>query len=245
MNNDAIDLTEAFLRKVKGMKKETNGKYPLSDTYKRSVLKDALSLLHAGQEKQSILNWIEACTGTPEERAVYNIKEYLTLKVKGFTVIQPQVSYQKTNECIVPGQFYFHPELQLTSPPMRFLFDSETMSVVETTSEPFFLEIKDSYTAEDVLDYFQKETGIELLRPQRYVKQILQMVEDHGLDLVLYLFDAGPGFCQEEGLPLPTVPVFYEEFLPRAKEMYERRTNDSKEANLDHVHRRTITPTDA
>lgn len=244
LNQQAIDLCEIFLKEVKRMKKNEQGKYPGTPSYKRTLANNALELLNAGVAFVDICQLMEEATGSEKELGCYNIAEYITMKRKDFVMPNVQLFKRSKDECVQIGKFYYHPELQTTSKPARYLYDPLTFEMSKIEPEPFFLEMRMSFTVQDTVAYFIRTTEADEIRPERFFTQTRNLIQDFGLDLTLYLIDAGVDSYFEENHRMPGSPAFLIDYLDAAKNMLGLRINTLKEAKLDHViPRRTTTTT--
>ena len=238
-NMQALALCELFFRDVKQKEKNTEGKYPGTDSYKKTVANNALKLLQAGLSFHELSALLAEATGTEEERNAYHIEEYLRLKRKDFVVPTVHLQQLPKNECIDIGEFYFHPFLQVTSKPARYLYNETTFEMTRIEPEPFFLEMKSSFTVKDAVQYFIKETEANELRPERHFTQMKKLIQDVGLDMTLYLIDAAVSNSFEENEKPPISPAFLLDHFETAEKMFALRKNTLKEAKLDHVIPRT------
>ena len=238
MQEQAFALTDAFLSHVKKMQKNEAGKYVCSASFKKAILENTFYLLNAGLDSQDLMELIISSQDTKEEMACYNLQEYLGLKRKDFVVPNIQLFSQKKNECIIIGKFYNHPHLQLTSKPVRYLYDMQTFETIKVEPEPFFLEIVPSFTIDDAVAYFIRETGASDIRPERYTTQMKRIIQDFDLDLTLYLIDAAVADASSENEPCITTPAFLVDYLDSAIQMLELRKTTLKEAGLNHVIRK-------
>ena len=177
-NMQALALCELFFRDVKQKEKNIDGKYPGTDSYKKTVANNALKLLQAGLSFHELSALLAEATGTEEERNAYHIEENLRLKRKDFVVPTVHLQQLPKNECIGIGEFYFHPFLQVTSKPARYLYNETTFEMTRIEPEPFFLEMKSSFTVEDAVQYFIKETETNELHPERHVTQMKKLIQD-------------------------------------------------------------------
>jgi hypothetical protein len=103
-----------------------------------------------------------------------------------------------------PDTFYYHNELRLTSaaPKRQIDYDSGEILVI---NEPYFLEMKASYTIEDLIQYFARQTRIKILEHemQRYVGSVKWMLKTYGLEDILFMIDATVNMSMAEDLPMP------------------------------------------
>lgn len=229
-HTQSLVLSELFFEHVKGFKKENSGKYPGTESYKMAVLLNAYACLRSGHSfsflKEALLR------AKAEDKDAYNIEDYMKQKLEDFNV-QNNISVKK-GECIQIGRFYYHPLLQETSRPPAYFLDKETMNLVKLEVEPFFLEIKESFTVEDVLEYYYSSHRKDPLPGTAALTQVYNLTQSFDLDLILYMIDASSEdmFDNKGGAK---TPAFLTEYLEQAKNMLGNRKTISKEGGLTHV----------
>lgn len=98
--------------------------------------------------------------------------------------------------------FYYHNQLRITSPPPKRYFDYNTGEIVKI-EEPYFLEMRASYTIEDLCEYYIKQMGLKDIHPQdenRFAKAFLYVLKKYDLETVLFMVDAMVNEVLSEGL---------------------------------------------
>lgn len=236
LNTESLLLSEKFFEQVKGFEKNEEGKYSATDGYKKSILDNAYQLLAAGYSYESLSAVFQQAT--KEDRQSYNINEYIKKKEPDLKPGQPVIEQQVKGNCISIGTFYYHPMLQVTSKPPAYVLDSETMNMVKEEPEEFFLEMKEVFTLDELIAYFIYKTEQETGFPERFRSQLKRLVEEYGLDLTLYLIDAGVLTCRDDERSIPKAPMFFTEFITEARNMYSIRKDIAQEGGLTHVHPR-------
>lgn len=103
------------------------------------------------------------------------------------------------NSLVIRGNFYFHKELQIKSPPPTW-----------EHSFPFYLEMKIKYTVEDVLEYFLNFAHIrtDWVNREKELGSIRFLLKDYKkfsfmepVDFLLHLID----YCVADGMELNSI----------------------------------------
>lgn len=226
-------LAEAFLSRVRRFEKDKEGRFDCPADYKARIFYEAEHLLRLGI---SATRMLDLCQEAKEaDQYVYSLIDFM--KDKGILIPSHYRYEREADECIRMGAFYFHPELQEVSQPGRTVIDWETMEMKVEPAEPFFLEIRDSFTLQDVVRYFLQATEAEdeLNTMKRLTGQFRTAVERYGLDLTLYLIDAGVSDAKDEGRRTPRTLGDLMDTIELARTMYGNRKSICWEGGLDHV----------
>lgn len=232
MSQESIRLASKFLLEVKGFKKDGRGKIETVDLYKKTTIQSFQNLLDNGNEYDNMIiminNFVKDCDKPSE---VYNMEEIF--KFYGVTPKQKR-RVQKAipqDSLLKAGRFYYHPALQEAPPPpvVEALPDGTFKSSYD--DEEFFLEIKDSFTLDDLVEYMYKRVP-QMRRTHRErekgaFKHILQYTE---LDVLLYAIDEGA--VDEQA---PRSAFDFEDYVEQAERIYEERQNTLFTEGLDHV----------
>lgn len=100
---------------------------------------------------------------------------------------------------LVRNKFYFHKELQITSPPPTW-----------DQSYPFYLEMKIKYTLDDVLNYFINSSGVrsDWVNREKELGSIRYLLKDYKkfsfmepIDFLLHLID----YCVADGMEITSI----------------------------------------
>lgn len=236
LNTQTTLLTEVFFEKVKQTKKDEFGKFPGTPSYKKTVLEDMFNCLSSSFSYEELISFMEQAT--PNDSTCYNMSEYVKKRQFSTKPVVATKQLKDPNECLQIGVFYYHPLLQLTSRPPKFQLNSKTMEFEQLPAETFYLEMKDSFTIEDLTNYYMTQTGVDDTYPPRYYTQFKKLVDIYGIDLVLYLIDASVAKAKDEQEQMPVVPSFMQSNIEEAKQMYGNRKEISREGGLTHVYPR-------
>lgn len=239
LNTQTQLLAELFLEKVKRIKKKESGRYPGSLAYKKKVLESAHICLQSNLSYDYLVSLITE--SSEEDSTCYDLVEFVHSKNPSVQINSVKEIKRNPNECMELGEFYYHPLLQFSSQPPRYELDMKTMKFKESPREPFFLEMKESFTLEDLTMYYIKEAEVDGTYPPRYYSSFKKVVDMYGIDLTLYLIDASVAKAKDNQEPAPIHPSFLLENLEEAKTMYNNRKEISAEGGLTHVYPRQQT----
>lgn len=234
LNTQAQLLTELFLTKVKRMTKDSLGKFAGTAAYKKQLMEDAYNCLSSGFSYDKLNTLMDLADA--QDALCYNLSEYIQTKNTSCEKVVVKKHIINPDNCLKIGEFYYHPSLQTTSRPPRFTMNPHTMELEKQPPEPFFLEMKDTFTVEELTQYFIQQTGTDDSYPQRHFTQFKNMVKTYGIDLVLYLIDASVAYARDEQEQMPAVPSFIQARIEDAKKMYDTRKEIAREGGLTHVY---------
>lgn len=148
----------------------------------------------------------------------------------------------KDRGLIQEGMFYFHPKLQLAPPPPLMDIDIEGRFVQVNNNEPFFLEIVESYTMKDLVDYFYNKVKIlkgNYKRDSRgfeyFFSQVIIEKPLNALDLVLFTIDGAVALAHDKDRECPRSAVELLDYANEGHAIYREKFNYSKLMGIDHV----------
>lgn len=232
--SDTIRLSIKFFEELKGFKRDSRGRIEANDAYKQAVSKSVDSILAGGtsaKELERLMDEYRTTHPTPHE--VYNVDDIL--KYMNVTAKKVEVKVDPTN-LLLRGQFYYHPQLQIAPPPpvVKLLPDGTFAASYEEDPE-FYLEIKEKYTVENLLDYFYQRTGINPKNRKRDRGSIEYLLRIADLDLILYSIDeASVMYMDTNGKP-PTNPLDIQDYFDAGEAVLEDRKNTLEMEGLNHV----------
>ncbi len=105
---------------------------------------------------------------------------------------------------IKAGVFYYHPQLRNT-PPLPRVINKED-GTEEWHIEPFYIEIKDTYSINDLHKYFTDKMNTESNNLKRDIGALKYLVDTYGLDEVLFTIEYVWDHCTCDDLRLPRQP---------------------------------------
>lgn len=154
-----------------------------------------------------------------------NIKNNKEINIS-FNGIKRSGNYIKTN------RFYYHNELKILPKIMPVFFDEETGEFIEQENIDAFLEIRASYTLENLTEYIKsKDTLAGILINKKKVDGALELlVKRHGIDLLLFMIDTLDLVLTEQGNK--SYNVFdTEKYLKESIDNYNTYIKDYLESN--------------
>lgn len=238
MNNNSLKLASKFLREVKSFPDNDTGKIDCSVQYKNEVLKDVSEILTGKSVSYVQLVGLFDKTKDLENRESFykpcDILEHYKIPFKRGTGSDPA-------NLISINRFYYHPRLQLVPPAPKLKIDDDGTITSSYDSEEFFLEMIDSFTLRDLVDYFYSKTNsfvpsVNLVRDIGAFEHLLQFWD---VDFILYLIDEAFAYSSDKGRPVPSSPLRIREYDEKALHVYESRKRISYEEGLDRVLPRT------
>jgi hypothetical protein len=140
------------------------------------------------------------------------------------------------------GKFYFHPRLQVAPKPPTIVLTEDGEFISSYDNEKFFLTMIDSFSMDDLMNYFYSKAGVVRSNYNRdakgfeyFFKQV--MIDDplNALDLVLFTIDAAVALAYDKDQPMPKVAVELVEYIDDGLALYEEKYNYCKLVGLDHV----------
>lgn len=236
--SEAIRLSIKFFEEIKGFDKDSTGKVKAPDAYKVSVMSNIEQILAGGMDARELESYMDNYKGNhPQPKEAYSMDDILSFF---------QVNAKKTvvkrdpNNLLQAGAFYYHPALQVAPPPPTLiqLDDGSFQSSYE--SEEFFLEIKESFTFEDLVAYFYRVmemdgTGFK----ERDIGAFKHILKSYDLDTILYTIDEARFLAEDLNKPRPRSPFDIRDYFNEGTEVLEGRKNTCYMEGLDRVIPRT------
>jgi hypothetical protein len=230
MNSDAIGLTVKFLSEVKGYPMNSQKKVAAPANYKKIVMESFDQLLQSGNSvslmSQMISEYIRRCETYKEAYKMEDIFHFLNINI-----IHNKLPEKNPENILEPLRFYHHPALQVAPPApiVELLPDGTFRSSYD--EEEFFLEIKESFTIDDLVDYFYRMTGNDNSRYRDRDKGAFKhMLRQTDLDALLYAIDDST-----VGDEFPRMPFDIEKYIKNAELILEERKSSLSMEGLDHV----------
>lgn len=234
MQAEAIRLSVIFFEYVKGFKKDIHGRVNAPENYKLKVMGNFKEVLAGGanaQELERMMHEYREDHDKPQE--AYNIEDILK-----YYKINPKKKVVKRdpNDIMEEGKFYYHPELQIVPPPpvIRQLDNGDFVSSYD--EEDFYLEMKDKYTLENLVDYFHKRMEIKGEGfKDRDIGAFKHILKSYDLDTVLYTIDQARFVAEDLSKPIPKTPFDIRDYFDEGTGMLEDRMNTCHMEGLNRV----------
>ncbi|MGH1263411.1 hypothetical protein ACQVWE_14000 [Bacillus cereus] len=239
MNNQMIVLASRFMDEIKDFKKDAHGKINCDSNYKKEVINDIGEIL-AGESvtAKQFHELFDKEKDNPQKGLFYKPSSILD----AHNIQYVRKPYRDPDNLLVPGQFYFHPRLQLTPPPPMLKISDDGTIEASYDDEPFYLEIVDKITKKDLVDYFYSKTNAPTPEAtlSRDIGAFDHMLRFWDVDFIFYLIDEAFTCSLDNGKPMPKSPLDIQHFEAEALLVHEARKNTCYEEGLDRVLPRAI-----
>lgn len=129
-------------------------------------------------------------------------------------------------------KFYYHKELKICSKPPTVDFDIITGSFVTVENEKRFIEIKASYTIDDLIEYLKTKPNFKntIVAKGKIIGALNYLINRYGIDLLLFLIDtADLFFINKQRYPSNVFEI--EDYIEIAKSNYNQCVNSYKAIN--------------
>ena len=155
----------------------------------RKVYDQANMLYDNGWTYQQICNRLVSYYKDNPENKISNL-----LQIESFKDTPP---YKKENN-LLDYKFYYHKELQRRSEPneIEVTIDGE----IKKKRYPYYLEMVDMYTTDDLLNYFKKSMGKtdSDMRDKDNKKSLYYLQKNYSLDIALFSIDHAKNVLKEK-----------------------------------------------
>jgi hypothetical protein len=228
--SDAIKLSIKFFTEVKGFPRDPKGMVIADNNYKNLVMKSFEQLVAGGMSPTKMIEMMDSYRvdyKTPME--AYTMEDILT-----YYRVNAKKSQRKVDpdNLLEYGRFYYHPALQIAPPPPVIdVLPDGTFKASYEEDPNFYLEVKESFTLDDLADHFYKRCGITKQRSRQAdkgaFKHILKSVD---LDVILYAIDEAIS-CDD----IPRTAFDIDNYFDQAELILDDRKNTLHMEGLDHV----------
>lgn len=133
---------------------------------------------------------------------------------------------RKKLNLIHPDVFYYHNDLRLTCAPPRREVDYDS-GEVKVINEPYFLEMKASYSVDDLVYYFQRQTNSKKGDPNRLKGSFGYLLKSYKVEEILYMIDVMVNTCLSEDMPLPDSPLDCQKHYKDAMKMRDNKRTET------------------
>lgn len=236
--SNAIRLSIKFFKEIKGFQEDTTGKIKAPDDYKMNVMKNIEQILAGGMrdtEMDKLLDRYKAEHPSPNE--AYNFDEILSF----FQIRAKKTQVKRDpNNLLEPGMFYYHPILQVAPKPPVVKQRDDGSFYTSYEEEEFFLEIKESFTFDDLVAYFYEvmELNGEGFK-ERDIGAFKHILRSYDLDTVLYTIREARFLAEDLTKPIPKSPFDIRDYVDAGMAVLEERKNICYMEGLDRVIPRT------
>lgn len=134
------------------------------------------------------------------------------------------------------SEFYWHNQLRLMPGPARMELDIDT-GTISHVREPWFLEMRASYTVDDMLDHYLRLFGLARgqVNVNKHLGTFRHLLTRHDVDLLLFMIDACVNGRKDgdEGPPLD--PIVVGEYLREAESALNRKITENRNVGSDKI----------
>lgn len=228
--NQLILLVEKFLSDIKKAPRLSRGRFDVTDDYKLALMEDTAYILAGDLDYRAIANTMDQVKNKKHIEKSYNLSDIL----EDITSFQKGSLAISAEELIQLGRFYYHPLLQETAKPAKYVMNQEDQSYEKVEEEPFFLEVRTTFTLDDLVDFFLHMNQDDYPNRKGIKTQFQNILPRYGLDLVLYMIEASVLPNENGTVHLPKTPRFLEntEIISEGKRLLANRYRDFKEENI-------------
>lgn len=140
-------------------------------------------------------------------------------------------------------EFYWHNQLRIMPGPARVEFDLDS-GAMKRIQEPWFLEMRASYTVDDLLDYYLKQFGLtrSQVNVNKYLGTFRYLLGRYHVDLLLFMIDACANHRKDADEGPPLDPIVVGEYEPFGRQAMERKITENRLAGGDRVEPRRRVP---
>lgn len=234
MMSEAIRLSIQFFKEIKGFEEDSTGKVKAPDKYKVTVMQNIEQILAGGTNPKDLEQYMyQYKQMNPDAHEAYNVDDilkYLDIHAKKVEV------KRDPNNILEHGKFYYHPALQVAPPPPVVIQLDDGTFQSSYDNQEFFLEVKESFTFEDLVAYFYKvmehdSTGFK----ERDIGAFKHIMKSYDIDTVLYTIDASRFLAEDYMKPLPKNPFEIRDYVEDGMQVLEERKNTCYMEGLDRV----------
>jgi hypothetical protein len=196
----------------------------ISVSAKKEVIMDVVELLDKGWTAEELGSHIKNYY-TANRGAMMDLKAY-------FRNLKPT----KVN-LLKPCNFYYHNELRITTPPPVVDFDYNTGELIRTV-EDYYLEMKASYTIDELANYFLSKVGLcpgEAMTKNRIIGALQWLANNYDIDLILFMIDIADDIIVTNNLNKLRIPSDVKEYYAEAKELMNNKITECKVAGGDKI----------
>jgi hypothetical protein len=130
---------------------------------------------------------------------------------------------------IKKGEKYYHNQLRVMPPSPSCTFDDDGCPVWK--EEKFYLKYVQSYTEEDLFEYFVKQTGHIVLNKKRQLAGLLYILGENDVDTVLFAIDE-LAYSIAEGRKVPKVTLEIGDYIPEGMDSLANKKARDKENGI-------------
>lgn len=144
---------------------------------------------------------------------------------------------QANANIINPYRFYYHNQLRIVP---DVIIDEKTVdeeTELIDTSEKYYLEMKASYTVDDIVEYYISAIGVDrkILKMEEQKRIFNWLLKRYDLDLLMYMTDSFVANVIDNDKEAPLVPLEIQKFSNEARTILLAKRTEAKESDNDRI----------
>lgn len=229
---DSAKLTIKFLTEVKQFPRDNKNMIQAPEAYKDTIWESFEKFLLSGVTADEMDAWLDQYIAThPTPKEAYTIADIISYLKVDVQKRQPIVRKVNPDNLLEAGRFYYHPALQIAPPPPVITINNDgTFSSSYDNEEEFFLEMKEEFTLEDLVDYYYTRFPDQRKKMERDKGAFKYLLKSADLDVILYCIEEG---SRDEDPPRSILEL--DDYEKNARLILQDRQNTLYEVGLDHV----------
>ncbi len=188
----------------------------------------------------------ERFTKEEKKQLVRGLKEVLDNGHTTDSIIRAFQVYKKKNDhiefdvsSIVRGRpkgynllrsktFYYHNALRLTSAPPRREIDYNS-GEIKNINEPYFLEMRASFTVDDLVDYYIKQVRPTNMKNahNRFIGSFTYLLKSYSVEEILFMIDSLANHVMSGDRTKPNTPLDITHFYDDAMETRDKKRTET------------------
>lgn len=186
--------------------------------------KEQKKTIHAEIKKLLVAGWCSSELSSTFKMVKRKSPDLQTLKAS--TVVKGK--RKKEVNLLKQGKFYFHNALRMTSPPPKREIDYDSGEIT-SISTPYFLEMRASYTVDELVDYYGRQIGTKLRSHEkaRYIGSFKWLLKTYDVEMILFMIDATVNMCIAEDMPMPYNPLDIQKYMKEAELAYNQKQTET------------------
>lgn len=159
-------------------------------------------------------------------------------KVNVSSILKNNSNFNSKSNLIDPRKMYFHSELRITPGGPKLDFDYNTGELIRITPE-YFLELRDSYTIDNIIDYFISKKDLynpnAIVSRKRIEGSVKWLLSKYELEEILYMIDAANDTISYNDLMKLKGIIDIQDYYSSAKEVITLKITEAKRNGDDKI----------
>lgn len=132
--------------------------------------------------------------------------------------------------------FYLHPQLRIMPGPPKRIIDYNKGTIKKIT-EPYFLEMRASYTLNDLVRYYEDQHNLKLTDDEREQCRgaFRYLLKNFSVDEILFMIDVAANHIRDHDLPPLENPLELKKFAKEAREEINAKRTEERLAGNDRI----------